>query len=208
MKIHCSDIDNLLMEGDRFSMDVAEQHAASCAACSEKLAGWSDISQVARGMQTTWENDMLWPRIERALRSETKRTRTLWMQIAASFAIFFALAAIIWTAHNRMEKNEFQRVIMTASAVDEVEKAEQQHIEAIRRMEKLAGPKLDDPATPLLVSYKEKLMLLDDAIAQCQSAIEQNRNNAHLRKQLLSMYSEKQRTLRDVLREESNASNR
>jgi hypothetical protein len=107
-----------------------------------------------------------------------------------------------------MEQNAFNKTIMTASAVDEAQKAQEQYIAAIQRMEKLAGSKLDDPATPLLVSYKEKLMLLDDAIGQCQAAIDQNRKNAHLRKQLLAMYSEKQRTLQDVLREEANVSNR
>ncbi len=58
-----------------------------------------------------------------------------------------------------------------------------------------------------MVSYKEKLMLLDDAIAECQSNIDRNRQNAHLRKQLLAMYSAKQQTLEDVLREDTNVSN-
>ena len=49
-------------------------------------------------------------------------------------------------------------------------------------------------------------MLLDDAIAECQAGIDQNRNNAHLRKQLLAVYSEKQRTLQDVLREDNRVS--
>jgi len=42
--------------------------------------------------------------------------------------------------------------------------------------------------------------LLDDAIAECQTAIDHNRNNAHLRKQLLAIYSEKQQTLREVMK--------
>jgi len=71
----------------------------------------------------------------------------------------------------------------------------------------VAKAKLDDPSSPLLVSYKEKLMLLDDAIAECETVIQHNRNNAHLRKQLLTMYSEKQRTLQDVLREEPHGTN-
>ncbi|HVX30931.1 MAG TPA: hypothetical protein VHA53_10665, partial [Nitrolancea sp.] len=61
--------------------------------------------------------------------------------------------------------------------------------------------------TPLMVSYKEKLMLLDDAIAECQQNIDNNRQNAQVRKQLLAMYSEKQRTLQDVLREGDHVSN-
>ena len=74
-------------------------------------------------------------------------------------------------------------------------------------MEKSAEPKLEDPSTPLMVNYKEKLMLLDDAIAECQTNIDRNRQNAHLRKQLLAIYSEKQRTLQEVLREGNHASN-
>jgi hypothetical protein len=50
-------------------------------------------------------------------------------------------------------------------------------------------------------------MLLDDAIAECQANIDRNRENAHLRKQLLAIYSEKQRTLREVLREGNHVSN-
>ena len=58
-----------------------------------------------------------------------------------------------------------------------------------------------------MVSYREKLMLLDDAIKECQTNIERNRQNAHLRRQLLAIYSEKQRTLQDVLREDNHVSN-
>jgi hypothetical protein len=208
MTIVCNNLDNLLLEGDAYSMRIAAEHAAGCEACAEKLAAWNEISDTARGMHTTWQNDMLWPRIERALQREQRRTRTTFLQIAASLLIFAALAAIVWTAHVRMRANQFDRAIMRESAVDEVEQAERQHVAAINNLEKLAGSRLDDPATPLLVSYKEKLMLLDDAIKQCQGAIEQNRRNAHLRRQLLAIYSEKQRTLQDVLREESHGSNR
>jgi len=70
----------------------------------------------------------------------------------------------------------------------------------------LAEPKLDQSESPLMVSYKEKLMLLDDAIAEVQANIDSNRQNAHLRRQLLAMYSEKQQTLQDVLREDSHVS--
>ena len=96
---------------------------------------------------------------------------------------------------------------MRTVAVDEVVKAEQAHLQAIDHLEKVAQPKLDDASTPLMVSYREKLMLLDDAIKECQTNIERNRQNAHLRRQLLAIYSEKQRTLQDVLREDNHVSN-
>ena len=207
MTIRCDHFETLLLEGDAFSMNIAAQHAAGCSACAEKLASWNEISDTARGMQATWKNDMLWPRVERALAAEKRRSHARVWQIAAAVLIFAALGAVAWQARQRVRAREFDNVILRAAAVDQVEAAEKAHLAAIDNLEKVAGPKLDDPSTPLMVSYKEKLMLLDDAIAQCQAAIGRNRQNAHLRRQLLAMVSDKQRTLEEVLREESHASN-
>jgi hypothetical protein len=200
MTIHCTDFDNLLMEGDAYSMDIAERHAATCAACAETLASWKDISHTARGMQTTWQSDMLWPRIERSLRKEKKRLPA-WVTLAASFAIFALLGLMAWTAHVK-SKDPF----LPSTVVDRVDAAEKAHRDAIAALEEQTEDTLENPATPLMVSYKEKLMLLDDAIAQCEQAIQMNQRNPHLRRQLAAMYSEKQRTLQEVLREENNAS--
>lgn len=210
MNIQCSEVDTLLLEGDRFSMEIAERHGATCAACAQKLAEWNEISTTAQGMKAAWQNEMLWPRIDRALQKAVQRKSLWrpWMQVAASVAIFAFLSVIVWTAHVRMKANEFDKQILRVAAVDEVERQQQALAHAIENLEKQTDTKLDDPATPLLVSYKEKLMLLDDAISQCEDAIKQNRKNAHLRKQLMAMYSEKQQTLQNVLREETtNVSN-
>ena len=203
MTIKCTDFDHLLMEGDELAMATATTHAETCAACAATLADWNDLSATARGMRASWENDMLWPRIQRAVGRERRRGWMQVLQVAAALAIFLGIAAITWST---IRVRQFDNVILRASALDEVEKAEQQHVAAIDHLEKLAEAKLDTPDTPLMVNYKEKLMLLDDAIAECQKGIERNRNNAHLRKQLLAIYSEKQRTLQDVLREETHVS--
>ena len=203
MSIKCTDFDHLLIEGDELAMATAARHAETCAVCAERLASWNDLSATARGMRASWQNDMLWPRIERALESERRRIWRQLLQVVAALVTFAALAAVTWSV---VRVRQFDNVILRASALDEVESAERQHVAAIDRLEKLAEPKLETPNTPLMVSYKEKLMLLDDAIAECQKGIESNHNNAHLRKQLLAIYSEKQRTLQDVLREETHAS--
>jgi hypothetical protein len=203
MTIQCTDIEHLLMEGDALAMATAAEHAKTCAPCAATLAAWNDISATARSMRAEWDNDMLWPRIERAVGRERRRSWTQLLQVAAALAIFVGIASVTWVT---VRTRQFDNAILRASALDEVEKAEQQHVAAIDRMEKLAEPKLETPATPLMVSYKEKLMLLDDAIAECQTNIQRNRNNAHLRRQLLAIYSEKQRTLQDVLREETHDS--
>lgn len=206
MTITCEQLDDLLLEGDPFSLQAAARHAQSCQACMQKLADWNEISSTARDLHAAWDNDLLWPRIEKgikAIRNERRSTRTRVWQIAAAILLLAAMGATVWMAQRRMHAADFDRDILKVSAVDEVERAEKAHINAINHLETLASAKLDQPATPLMVSYKEKLMMLDDAIAECQTAIDKNRQNAYLRTQLLTMYSEKQRTLQDVLREEN-----
>jgi hypothetical protein len=204
MTITCEQLDDLLLEGDQFSLQAAARHAQSCEPCMQKLADWNEISSTARDLHATWDNDLLWPRIEKAIRNDRRSTRTRVWQIAAAILLLAAMGATVWIAQRRMHAADFDRDILKVSAVDEVERAEKAHINAINHLEALASAKLDQPATPLMVSYKEKLMMLDDAIAECQTAIDKNRQNAYLRTQLLTMYSEKQRTLQDVLREENN----
>jgi hypothetical protein len=203
MTITCNQLDDLLLEGDPSSLALAADHARSCDACRETLAGWNEISATARGLHATWNSDLLFPRIERTIRGKRRSTRTRVWQIAAAFLLLAALGATAWIAQRRMHAAEFDDAILKASAIDEVEQAEKAHIAAINHLETLASAKLDQASTPLMVSYKEKLMMLDDAIAECQTAIDNNRQNAYLRAQLLTMYSEKQRTLQDVLREDN-----
>jgi len=50
-----------------------------------------------------------------------------------------------------------------------------------------------------MLNYKEKLQLLDSAIADLKSSIDLNRYNTHLRKELIAMYQEKQRTLQSLM---------
>ncbi|HEX7833234.1 MAG TPA: hypothetical protein VF787_26495 [Thermoanaerobaculia bacterium] len=209
MTITCTQLDDLLFDASPLAMETAARHAAECPACAEKLAAWNELTDTADSMKGAWESDLLWPRIERALRKETRRTpsRRLW-QIAAAVFLTVAMGSTLFYAL-RVQTREaaFDQDILRVSALDEVEQAERAHVRAIAKLERLADARLEDADSPLMVSYKEKLMLLDDAIAECQTNIDSNRQNAHLREQLLSMYSEKQRTLQDVLREDDHVSN-
>ncbi|HEY0139382.1 MAG TPA: hypothetical protein VGF48_00725 [Thermoanaerobaculia bacterium] len=210
MNITCSQLDDLLFDGSPLAMETARRHAEHCAECAEQLASWDEISDTAATLQTTWQNDLLWPRIDRALREQRKRSFSGgWMKIAAAILLTVGLSATMWYALRVQTRDAaFDNDILRISALDEVERAEQSHLTAIRKLERLAEPKLDAAPTPLMVSYKEKLMLLDDAIAECEENIESNRQNAHLREQLLAMYSDKRQTLEDVLREENHGPNR
>jgi hypothetical protein len=207
MNIQCSQLDDLLFDASPLAMETAARHAEECAGCAERLASWNDLTSTAQSMQVTWDNDLLWPRIERALRQERRRPMA-WLRTAAAAAVLtITLGGTMFYAL-RVQTHEaaFDRKIIAIGALDDVESAERVHIAAIEKLERLAESKLEDAESPLMVSYKEKLMLLDDAIAECETNIERNRQNAHLRKQLLSMYTDKQQTLQDVLREDTDVS--
>ena len=72
-------------------------------------------------------------------------------------------------------------------------------MKAIDTLASEAKPQLDTPASPLMVSYQEKLIMLDSAIKELRMEAGLNPSNAHLRYQLLAMYQEKQATLQEVL---------
>lgn len=209
MTITCSQFDDLLFDASPLAMETAARHAKECASCAETLASWHELSEAAQSLRTTWDNDMLWPRIDRALREEKKRrspARWLW-QVAAAAVITVGLGGTMFYAvRSHTREAAFDNSILRVTALDDVEQAEREHVKAIARLERLADARLGEAETPLMISYKEKLMLLDEAIEECQTNIDRNRQNAHLRKQLLAMYSEKQQTLHDVLREDPDVS--
>ena len=208
MTINCNQLDDLLLEGDALSMELAARHARECDGCMQKLTEWNEISETAQSLQTEWRSDMLWPRISRALAAEKRRhlIGTTW-RIAAAIVLTVGLSAGSFLAIRHSKNVAFDREILRVSALDDVEKAEQAHIDAINRLAKVAEEKLEEANSPLMIAYKEKIMLLDDAIAECQTNIDSNRQNAHLRKQLLAIYTEKQHTLEQVMREGNHVSN-
>lgn len=208
MNTTCTQLDDLLFDGSPLAMETAARHARECEPCATKLAEWNEISETASSMREVWQSDLLWPRIERTLRQERRTPLTRVWQYAAAILLTLGLGGtMVYSLRQQSDEAAFDKRILRVEAMDEVERAEDAHVAAIARLERLAEPKLDQSESPLMVSYKEKLMLLDDAIAECQTNIERNRQNAHLRKQLLAMYSDKQQTLEDVLREDSHVSN-
>lgn len=96
-----------------------------------------------------------------------------------------------------------QQRLLTEEALSEVERTEAAYIRSIDRLSKMAAPQLQQAGTPLMANYREKLLLLDSAIADCRAQLEQNRFNGHLRRGLLAIYHMKQSTLTEVLQEDA-----
>jgi hypothetical protein len=94
-----------------------------------------------------------------------------------------------------------QKRLLTEQALKEIESTEVAYIHSLDKLAQQVQPELQSPASPLMMNYREKLLLIDGAIAECRAHIEMNPYNAHLRKELLAMYQEKHRTLQDLLTE-------
>ncbi len=222
MNANCANREDILREQEPAAMNALAQHAEACGECARQLQAWHAISRAARQMQKSWESPELWPRIRQALAEqdqrapeESKRTLTgLWenfgrqWQAAAALLVLVVLTVSgVWIvlrdnagpAATRTPEEE--RRLLSEQAARKVEEAEAAYVRSIDELAKLAEPKLERSASPLLASYREKLVLIDSAIAELQSSIEQNLWNAHLRRELLSLYQDKQRTLEAVLQE-------
>lgn len=216
-KFDCKNLEQALMEDTPELRAALERHAVGCGACREELRMWREISAAAQTMQKDWPTPILWPRIESALVTEAAKPRgwRAWIsgiRLAPSVRWQMSLATLVlvvvsgtgaWLLlHHSAPPSVADQHLLTDQAVLQVEQAEQNYEQSIEKLAKLADPKLADASTPLLVNYREKLDLLDAAIAECRTSLASNRANAHLRDELLSFYQEKERTLEQVLREE------
>jgi hypothetical protein len=215
MNISCSDRDRIFEDGTSAEWTALEAHAASCPICSEEVRAWKSLSVAAKELRDYSDAPSFWPRIERALAEEAIRNvqragRASWFSFLPSFlpawqtAIAGALVLVLtisgWLIfHPTGPRVENDKSLLQSNALKEVENAETTYEHAIDKLAAETKPQLENPATPLLASYHEKLLVLDSAIAELRSQAGMNPSNAQLRYQLLAMYQEKQHTLEEVL---------
>lgn len=214
----CKDLEAALLEETPELLAGLERHAKSCEACREELRIWRDISAAAQSLHKEWPSPGLWRRIASDLEAETARTRgwrawipglrmapgLRWQTAVATLALIIVSGTGTWMyLHRAMPAVQTSnQQLLTDNAVKQVEQAEQAYVQSIDKLAKLAEPKLTAASTPLMMNYREKLDLLDAAIADCRSSLDKNRGNAHMRAELLSFYQQKQQTLQEVLRED------
>jgi hypothetical protein len=221
MSAGCRETEAALRSQEAEALAAAAEHARECAACDAELREWQELSAAARSLRGGWDSPGLWPRIEASLAAHAARA-PLWRRVvaphggwsarvpllAASLAIV-ALAAALWTARPAaipsLDPAQVERRLLSEKALREVERAESAYVRAIGGLEPQAEPILRDPRSPLLASYRERLLLIDEAIAECRAQIQRNRFNAHLRRELLSAYQQKRLTLEQALEEGANA---
>jgi anti-sigma factor RsiW len=214
MTLVCRDLDDALRDGGDAVLAAARSHAASCPECHERLEAWEAISAAAPSLRKDWPSPGLWPRIEAGFAAEARRPRLVarlesWRPLAMAASAALVLGAFLLTlllarrAPQPEAVAEREQRLLTERALAAVERSETDYVASIDALAGLAKPLLEKPDSPLLSSYREKLAFLDAAIAECRAQIERNRFNAHLRRELLSIYQEKQRTLQKLMEERS-----
>lgn len=215
MNITCQDRERVLFDGSAEEWAALELHAASCTECAEELRAWKALSLAAEEMRDYRDDPALWTRIESSLREHEQGQavrRGFWEKLAfwrgvplgwqtalaGALVLMLAVAGGYLMWHPNPPESG-QSKLLKNSALAEVERTESEYMRAIDKLAAEAKPQLDSPASPLMASYREKLMVLDSAIDELRVEAGRNPSNAHLRYQLLAMYQEKQETLREVL---------
>ena len=178
------------------------------------------LSAAARLLHREWHSPRLWPSIAAGMlahdlaieaglepRSHTPFWKERWQALAAAAVIAITLAPTSWLGWrwfmlgpnpNPVAAEQRRLRLLTVEALAAIERSEAQYVQAIDDLTRLTAPRLDMPDSPLLVNLRERLDVIDSAIAEYRAEIARNRFNAHLRQQLLWIYQEKRRTLEQV----------
>jgi len=215
MNISCNDRERIFLDGTPEEWAALESHAADCANCGEELRTWKNLSVAARDLHQEWDSPSLWQRIKKALSQQPTPAKSSWWarlrgtwnlgalqwQIAAAALLLGALTtASIWIFASPHKRDIPQNLtLFNDRMVNDVERAQADYERAIDRLDAQARPQLENSSAPLMANYREKLLVLDSAIADLKSQAGINPANGHLRRQLLAMYQEKQDTLEQVL---------
>lgn len=177
-----------------------------------------ELTAAARTLRREWESPHLWPAIaaeirasERTVTPVARRRYTSSLAWAAAALIVFATSATLMLVRDRVSPASVHQAqpaerLLSDEALASLEEAEARYVAAIEALATKTAPAVTTPATPLAANLRERLLVIDTAIADCRAEIERNRFNAHLRRQLLSIYQEKRRTLEQILELEQHVS--
>lgn len=215
MKFECGDLERALANPDL--MAEAHKHFRDCAVCRNEYRVWNEISGAAKQLHCEWDSPALWPDIRIALEAQRagmgqapKRwwlERKLWA-MAATAAAIVPLAIVLWPHATTLRATDSKvelttatgRDFLTEQALRDVENNEAAYRRSLDELSHLVQPKLESRmSSPILASYREKLLMLDSAIGETRLNISQNRFNVSLQSELADLYREKRNTLQEVL---------
>lgn len=213
--LSCFRVDRALRDGAPIPGALAA-HLARCGRCASLAAALAEIDAAAPALRKSWESPDLAARaldaVERAKRpapaaaAPARRPVSPWVPALYAAALVLISTVGLWVFRDVPSRNPFsgarsESPFLGEDALRDVERKEAAYVASIDRLSSLARAKAPESPSALAASYREKLLVIDSAIAECRAQIDRNRYNAHLRRQLLAMYDEKKRTLEDLLKE-------
>src|SRR5205807_1566575 len=175
MNVTCKDRERIFEDGTAAEWAALAAHAAACATCTEEIRTWQSLSVAAKELRDYSPIPGLWSRIERALIEQdgrkARRPEGKWWfsflpnvslgwqtAVAGAFALILT-ASVTWIISRPVRDPGKQDPLLKNAALKEVESAESAYKKAIDKLAAEAKPQLDTPATPLLASYHEKLLV-------------------------------------------------
>jgi hypothetical protein len=195
MILQCGDLERALRTPEL--MPDMRAHAETCPQCAAELHLWSEISRVAPMLKQEWDSPFLWQRVQAILAAEPRRRAPVWRWAVAAGALCAVVAMALLMMRPDASGN---RELLTERALSEVRQAESVYAKSIEKLSALAEKDLQSSPSPVAAAYREKLTMLDSAIADAKITVQQNRYNTYLRAELASLYQEKQKTLQEWLR--------
>ena len=184
------------------------KHVQTCPACQAIVQHDRLLMATASQLDEKIDAPLLWAKIENRLRAEQQRTarradvsnffrrhQHALLRIAALLVVTVAAAGSLFL----LEKTPAsEQRILTASALDKIEKKEREYENAINELEKLVAPKFTKMDVDLMLLYRDRLETIDAQIVRCKEALAANPGNAHIRRYLLAALQDKRETLQEV----------
>jgi hypothetical protein len=202
LKFECGDLERALAVPEL--MQEAREHLRECPRCRQELRLWNEISETAKHFHEEWESPDLWIRIKHDLAAQAKPEHKPWWGDwkvwAMAASIVLGAVLLFWLNRSARSREQLaNRDFLTEQALQDVERTEAAYRQSVEKLYELARPRLQSSSSPIAVNTREKLMLLDSAINDVRSNLQQNRFNASLQTQLAALYREKQVELQELL---------
>jgi hypothetical protein len=217
MKFECADLERALAHSEL--MPEAREHLKTCAVCRREHWLWMELSSAAKELHEEWETPGLWLKIYHELEAERKPAARWWSEwrTCAIAAALLAAVLVPWLWNRQAtkpsiavetptvkEKSTADRDFLNEQALIDVERSEAAYRKSIVKLSRLAEPALENTTSARAVNTREKLLMLDSAIADTLSNVASNRFNLRLQTTLGDLYREKQHTLQELLTRDQN----
>lgn len=207
MRFECGDLERAFANPDL--MAEARTHIKTCSACRREFHLWTDISSAAVQLHEEWDAPGLWPQIYQKLKAEQRLVASppwknwkIWA-MAATLLVAAGGASLVLERQQMPQSppavSSQGQDFLTEQALLDVEKNEAAYRKSIDQLTRLAEPELQNNASPAAVNAREKLLMLDAAIADTRLSVDSNRFNLHMQTALAGLYHEKQQTLKELL---------